>query len=155
MHVMLVVADTARERRRAQNRIAKRRFREKQKRQRQSTLGKRETGYLPEHEHALGLARHHSDRTSLPGPDDNRWPPERGFTTSQTACPSLPTNHVSTEYLCSRPPPVASYSVSKGALLTSYGLVMGNIDFLSFAPSQDLEPPTQQRPPTFRDASAP
>jgi hypothetical protein len=152
MHIMLVAADTARERRRAQNRIAKRRFREKQKR-RQSIVGKHETGYLPEHEHAL--ARHHSDRTNLPGPDDKRWSPERGFTTSQTTSPSLPTNHVSTEYLCSRPPPVASYSVSKGALLTSYGLVMGNIDFLSFAPSQDLEPPTQQRPPTSRDASAP
>ncbi|KAK3292173.1 ankyrin repeat-containing domain protein [Chaetomium fimeti] len=167
--MMFVAPDLALERRRTQNRIAQRRFREKQNRRNTTAWHENDSPPAPEHAHhphaPAPAQEDHCEWASSPGPEDGWWSVEHVATINQTMDPSPPTSHGSTTSLNSGSTPVtAAYCVSKGALLTSQGLLMGDVGFLDFSHDLEVAAPDEQThappnmaqllpPPSHRSAS--
>ncbi|KAK4155389.1 ankyrin repeat-containing domain protein [Chaetomidium leptoderma] len=144
---MFVAPDMALERRRAQNRIAQRRCREKQRKaaaghERESVFNLKERPPAREHVPALDLDHHDYDWETSPRPEDGWWSVEPVTITMSkntdhspsTSHPRTATQSPSSEESVA----VSRFDVSKGTLLSSRGLLMGDINFLSFDQAPDL-----------------
>ncbi|KAK4240550.1 ankyrin repeat-containing domain protein [Achaetomium macrosporum] len=134
---MFVVPTTPLERRRTQNRIAQRRFREKQNRRKAAAGHQTEGGPGPDLP-----AQNYANRGSTTGPDspeDQWWSAKPVVPISENIDAFAPTGHTSSTASPScESSPIPNFFVSKGALLSSQGLLMGEIDFLSFDHALEL-----------------